>query len=183
MAYALIKDGAVAEYPYSLRQFRQANPQTSFPRGAALPLVGQNGTLVEVTEGDRPEATAAQIAVPEATPALENGKWVRGWTVRDKTADEIAADRENMRIPRGDFAVAAAKAGIVTDAEAINWAGGTSLPAGIESAFSGLPVGDQLAARVEALTVSHIRRTAPLILMLQGALSLTDAQVDALFNG
>jgi len=41
---------------------------------------------------------------------------------------------------------------------------------------------DREDAEFEALTSERVRRTAPLITMLQGELSLTDVQVDALFE-
>lgn len=97
MQYALIQDNTVAQFPYSETQFRRDNPNTSFPKPIKTPTEAQNGTLVAVTEAGRPTVTDTQVAVPDATPTLVDGKWVRGWTVRDKTAEELAEDLDRKK--------------------------------------------------------------------------------------
>jgi hypothetical protein len=58
------------------------------------------------------------------------------------------------------------------------------LPAQVTDAFADSIADDmeRLAARVDALTASHIHRVNPLILLLQAHLGLTDDQADALFS-
>lgn len=94
MQYALIQNNTVAQFPYSETQFRRDNPRTSFPRKLTLPAEGQNGTLVEVVEAGRPTVTNVQVVVPDATPALVGGVWTLGWSVRDKTTEEIEAEHQ-----------------------------------------------------------------------------------------
>ncbi len=184
MAYALIQEGAVAQYPYSRPQFRRDNPQTSFPRGAPLPLEGVTGALHEVVQAERPETTGTQIAVPDAAPTLVDGAWVLGWTVRDKTADEIAAERESMKTSRQRFAFNSARAGIVSPIEAEKWGGGVELPSNISGLIDAAyqdPLA-RLEARLHALTADEINRLHPIILMLQVELDLSDEVVDGLFE-
>ena len=40
--FALIKDGAVDQFPYTEKQFREANPLTQFAKPMKLPLGGKN---------------------------------------------------------------------------------------------------------------------------------------------
>jgi len=62
-----------------------------------LPVEGQNGSLVGVVEADRPAVTDAQVLIPDATPTLVDGVWTLGWTVQDKTAEEIAEAVDQAR--------------------------------------------------------------------------------------
>lgn len=95
---ALIQDNnTVAQFPYSETQFRRDNPRTSFPKKMPLPVEAQNGTLVAVTEAERPTVTDTQIAVPEASPTLTDGVWTLGWIVRDKTPEELAGDTKQKK--------------------------------------------------------------------------------------
>jgi hypothetical protein len=40
--------------------------------------------------------TSVQTADPETLPVLIDGSWVRGWTVRDLTQDEITTNQEQQ---------------------------------------------------------------------------------------
>jgi len=133
---------------------------------------------------ERPETTAAQVAIRDAAPSIVNGVSVIGWTVRDKTADEIAAERDQLALTRPEFAIAAAAAGLITEAEALAWAGGTALPQFATDAIDGTAgtSAEKLAMKIEALTAANIRRTAPTVLLLGAALNMSDAQMDELFG-
>jgi len=89
MTWALIIDGAVAAYPYSLERVRSDNPGTSFPADLERADLSDFG-VVPVEETAPPTPTAEQVA-EEAPPALVNGTWQQAWTVRARTADELAA--------------------------------------------------------------------------------------------
>jgi hypothetical protein len=99
---ALIQNGAVAQFPYSLAQMKRDNPNVGFPRNASLPFEGPNGTLVDVVQADMPAFAAGQKAVPDTSPSLANGEWVLGWTVQAMTSEEIAAEHERMRVGVND---------------------------------------------------------------------------------
>ena len=88
-----------------------------------------------------------------------------------------------MVVTRAEFAVKAAIAGLVTEQEAENWAGGTSLPSIITTALLAITDDtERLQARIHALTADDVHRDSPIIAMAQASLGLSDAQVDALFN-
>lgn len=187
MQYALIKDGAISAYPYSVGQLRRDNPHTSFPKAPSDDMLAEWG-VYSVTDTPRPEFDPMTQDLAEGDPVLEGGTWARVWIVTDATAEEVAhrlADkRAAMRLARGQFAIRAAGMGLITPEEAEAWAGGTSLPALVTGAFAAHIADDmeRLGARVDALTASHIHRVNPLIILLQAQFGLTDDQLDALFS-
>lgn len=89
MTWALIIDGAVAAYPYSEAELRAAHPGTSFPADLSQTDLSDFGVFT-VADAAPPSVTAEQVA-EEAPPDLVNGTWQQAWTVRDRTADELAA--------------------------------------------------------------------------------------------
>lgn len=87
MAYALIKDGAVAAYPYSVTQLRRDNPHTSFPKRPSDDMLA-SWDVYPVTDTPRPEHDPmTQVVEPGEVTQVE-GAWVRGWTIRDKLPEE-----------------------------------------------------------------------------------------------
>ena len=181
MIYALIQEGEVARFPYTTDDLRKDNPRTGFPASISDRQLRNYGVL-RVVELEKPDTSNGQTAVPDALPTLADGSWVLGWTVRDKTAEEIAADRAQLSAERGSFAVASAMAGLITSQEAKDWAGGNSLPAAVTAAIQTLPAEQQLAAEVRALTAQTIHRMNPLVLLMQAAFSLDDTATDRLFE-
>lgn len=136
---------------------------------------------------EQPAITDTQVAEQNTQPEKVNGEWVLGWTVRDKTAEELAQEETNRRqamtVERWSFATAAMAAGILTAEEAQAWGPGTSLPAAVDQAITAAvsdPV--QLAgAKVRALSAPRINRLNPLVEILRGAFQLTEEQADDLF--
>lgn len=94
MTFAKIENGAVAKYPYTVAELRADNPATSFPSEIDASKLADFG-LVEVTATEPPEITADQV-LEEGSPVLSEGEWIQQWTVRDRTADEIAALEEML---------------------------------------------------------------------------------------
>jgi hypothetical protein len=88
MNYAKIIDGSVARYPYSLRQLRLDNPQTSFPKDMPESLLAEYG-VVPVTAIERPASTLTQDTV-EQTPQFINGQWTQVWSMVDVSQEEAA---------------------------------------------------------------------------------------------
>jgi len=114
---------------------------------------------------------------------LKNGALVE---VSDAQLDRPNIDpREAMTLTRAEFALATATAGLITDAEALAWAGGTALPQFATDAIEATQgtSAEKLAMKIEALTSANVRRTAPTIALLGATLNMTDAQIDALFTG
>jgi hypothetical protein len=87
--FALIQDGAVKRYPYSLSDIKLANPNTSFPSVASDATMAEYGAI-RVYFSTRPELTDTQV-LEEDTPVFSNEdqRWTQVLRVRDMTAEEI----------------------------------------------------------------------------------------------
>lgn len=93
--YIKITNG-VAER-YSFRQLRKDNPQTSFPEKPTLDTLAALG-VYPVTNAETPAATESQIVERDVQPTDQgDGTYVWGWTLRDKTAEELAAEETQRR--------------------------------------------------------------------------------------
>jgi len=86
--HALIVDGAVAKYPYTIGMLRKDNPNTSFPKRPSDEVLAEWG-MQPVSRTDRPDADHTKN-VTEGTPVLENGYWRQVWSVADASAAEVA---------------------------------------------------------------------------------------------
>jgi len=86
--HALIVDGAVAQYPYTIGNLRRDNPRTSFPKKPTEELLAQWG-MQPVTKVDRPSVDHTRN-VNEGTPALVDGTWTQVWVLNDATPKEIS---------------------------------------------------------------------------------------------
>lgn len=128
-------------------------------------------------------ATANEPLAPNwvEAPLVKIGDFYDGTSFISPSGPTITELRADMFKKRGAFALAAARAGIISEAEALSWAGGTSLPASVDAIFDTLPADQQLEARIEALSTQYITRTNVFIVLLQAALGLTDEQADTLF--
>ena len=88
MAYIKITNGI--QEPYSIGKLRRDNKNVSFPKIVPDTILADYG-IFEVTTADRPtidETTQVATVNTEATQVA--GKWTYEWTVRDKTAEELA---------------------------------------------------------------------------------------------
>jgi len=89
--YVKVTNGAVDQYPYTVGDLRRDNPNTSFPRQISSDTLASYG-LYEVIILDRPSYTErTQNLTQKSTPTLNGDNWELGWTVSDKTSDEIQA--------------------------------------------------------------------------------------------
>lgn len=87
--YALIKNGVVDKYPYSVTDLRFSHPNVSFPPNPDDDALAAFG-LYPVKQVNKPVITATQI-VEEQTPIFSNGEWTQVWSVRDMTQEESDA--------------------------------------------------------------------------------------------
>lgn len=97
MTYALITNGAVAQYPYSFSQLRRDHPDVSFPSAPSdetLALLG----VFKVHPSARPAHDVITENVVEAAPVLANGQWVQGWAIEPATAEEIARRQKSAQL-------------------------------------------------------------------------------------
>lgn len=90
--YALIVDGAVAKYPYTIGNLRKDNPSTSFPKRPDDTLLAEWGMRL-VTKTDRPTIDLTKNVV-EGDPVLNNGIWTQVWVVADASVEEITRRNE-----------------------------------------------------------------------------------------
>lgn len=93
--YALIIDDTVAQYPYTLAQLQAANPLTIIPLDSSDDDLAEWG-MVAVAPSD-PHAVTPEQEAEEATPALVEGVWTQQWTVRERTAQELAEAKAALR--------------------------------------------------------------------------------------
>jgi len=109
--------------------------------------------------------------------------------IKQPTAEQkLEHTRTNTRIPRAKFAIAAAKARLITDAEAEEWAAGASVPQWVSDALGAavtgghIPQEERLEVRIAVRTQDTIGRNDRLIPILADNKGLTPEQVDALFG-
>jgi len=88
---ALIENGAVGQYPYNIAQLKKANPNTSFPKTPSDALLAEFG--MQRVFFSTPPAVADEQVLEEQTPVFDTDaqRWSQVWSVRDLTAEEIAA--------------------------------------------------------------------------------------------
>ena len=107
------------------------------------------------------------------------------WGPEPTAAERALIARQALEpVTRTQFAIALAASGVITAEDAVNFAGGNSLPAFAEAAISnsGLSGVEQMAAKVKALSVLNIHRDNPIVALMRDAKGLTDLQVDDLFR-
>jgi hypothetical protein len=87
--FALIENGAVKLYPYSLKEIRLANRNTSFPDTVSDATMAEYGAM-RVYFATQPELTDTQMS-EEATPVFDADaqRWAQAWQVREMTAEEL----------------------------------------------------------------------------------------------
>jgi hypothetical protein len=76
------------KYPYTTRELKRNNPNTSFPSEIPNDLLAEYN-VYPVTAHPQPEVDYTEVVV-EQPPELINGTWHQAWTVRPATEEEIA---------------------------------------------------------------------------------------------
>lgn len=124
------------------------------------------------------------LPVPPAPSAFHwFDPWAGIWVDDRSPADALAAARAGASMSRSDFVLAIKNSSLVdmSIAEAGQAARG-EIPAPIETIIASLPAGMQLEAVVRWSGATMIERSNPILAVLAEALSITDAQLDALFD-
>lgn len=87
--FALIENGAVKQYPYSLNEIKRANLNTSFPSTISDETMAEYGAL-RVFFATQPQLTETQV-LEQDSPVFSNEdqRWTQVWRVRDMTAEEV----------------------------------------------------------------------------------------------
>ena len=96
--HALIENGAVKEYPYSLTQLKKACRNVSFPATPSDETLQEFG-MFRVFNATQPELTDTQV-LEEDPPVFSNEdqRWTQVWRVRDMTAEEVASRNDSKAL-------------------------------------------------------------------------------------
>ena len=88
-------NGTVDTYPYNVGQLRRDNPNTSFPKRIPDEMLAEWGVYPVENKPHPDYDQRTQRIEQDAQPVMEDGKWVIGWSVVDKTAEEIQQHDDN----------------------------------------------------------------------------------------
>lgn len=80
-------------YPASMKDLRESNPLVSFPREPDEETLNAYG-FATVHPAEKPEGNI----VEEGPPEFVDGQWQESWSVREFTADEMAAHSEARQL-------------------------------------------------------------------------------------
>lgn len=154
------------QYPYPLDQLRRDYPNTSFPAQLGAALLAEYG-VYPVALTAQPAFDAATQCINELAPVQVDGVWTQQWTVRDLTPGELKA-RVPTVVTMRQARLALLQVGLLNQVE-------TAIAA-VED-----PVQRQ-AVQIEWEYAIEVDMTHPWVQHLATALSLTEAQLDDLFN-
>ena len=88
-------NGQIDQYPYTIGNLRRDNPNTSFPKRISDATLQEWG-VYPVIVGDKPTySERTQTVTKNAAPTGSGSSWTIGWTVSDKTAEEVQAYDDN----------------------------------------------------------------------------------------
>lgn len=103
--FALVHDGSIARYPYTLTDFMRENPQVSLPDVPSETMLAHHG-LVRVTETPHPDYNQDTQRVELGDPVQDGDTITQTWCVVDFTAEELATmaeqKAEQVRQQRAD---------------------------------------------------------------------------------
>ena len=87
--FALIENGAVKKYPYSLYEIQRANLNTSFPSTVSDETMAEYGAM-RVYFSTQPVLSDTQV-LEEDPPVFSNEdqRWTQVWRVREMTTEEV----------------------------------------------------------------------------------------------
>ena len=119
-----------------------------------------NGVKVELTD-----AEIAELAANEA-------EW---------EANKLPEWRSNATLSRRQFCIAAYRAGLLSETDAVLAAKG-EWPASFDAALVGLPANVVTEAKIEWAAVSEIRRSAPLLETVRQSAGVTEDVIDTMFG-
>lgn len=102
--FALVQDGALVRYPYTITDLRLANQNVSFAANVDDETLASFG-MVRVITVDRPNVTDGQV-VEEGQPIFSDGNWVQTWVVRDLSEQEVQQRMDAVRNERNSLLAA-----------------------------------------------------------------------------
>jgi hypothetical protein len=104
--YVKATNEIVEIYPYSIGKLRKDNPNTSFPKNPSAEMLA-NWNVYPVTVAQEPSIDNTQKAYQNSEPSFIDDSWILGWTVVEKTQEEITEENnrkaESIRSERNTF--------------------------------------------------------------------------------
>lgn len=87
--FVKVTNGQVDRFPYTIGDLRRENPTTSFPKQLPNAILSEHG-IYSVTISERPTFDGrTQRLTQNQIPQSADSGWVIGWTIVDKTSDQI----------------------------------------------------------------------------------------------
>ena len=87
--FALIEDGAVAQYPYNIYQLKMAHPNVSFPADPSDATLQEFGMFRVASEAQPAVSDTQTLEEDPPVFSAEDQRWTQVWRVRDTTAEEV----------------------------------------------------------------------------------------------
>lgn len=100
--YVKTLNNEIQDFPYSLKNLKEDNPNTSFPAKLSDQMLAEWG-VYRIVYADRPAVEHNETIVANAAPTLIDGAWVLGWSVILMTDDEISAIALDVRFKRDEL--------------------------------------------------------------------------------
>lgn len=95
MSFALIQNGQVVVYPYSLTTFRNTNPSISLPAEPTEAQLNEQG-IYTVNSTHKPTIDEKTQFVVEGTPRLVNNTYTQIWEIIQLSQPEIEANIQSQ---------------------------------------------------------------------------------------
>lgn len=107
MSYVKIENGNVASYPYTIKNLKEDNPNTSFPKNLTEEALNSFG-VYSVTYAANPSYDSkTQKVVSATTPTNVDGVWTITKSVESLSSDEVnsltLAEEGNLRLMRSEL--------------------------------------------------------------------------------
>ena len=91
-----ITNGNVDTYPYNVGKLRRDNPNTSFPKRISDEVLAEWGVYPVTVEVQPSYTERTQTLTQKATPTGSGSSWTIGWTVTDKSEEEVQQFDDNV---------------------------------------------------------------------------------------
>lgn len=96
MNYVKVEDGSVSTYPYSIKQLKSDNKNVSFPTDISANTLADFGVYSVTVESDPEYNENTHLLQPNDAPTLADGAWKIGWTVTERTSEQISERNDLM---------------------------------------------------------------------------------------
>jgi hypothetical protein len=89
--FVKIKNSQVDVFPYTTRDLKRANPNTSFPNEISEETMALFD-MYPVTTAEVPSYNKDTQMLTKSNPEMINNKWVLNWIINEKTPKQLAED-------------------------------------------------------------------------------------------